>query len=351
MKVRTIRRRAAEAAAAVQGLREQRRSNAIRELRGIFETAYGGFALLQVLHGRDDVVREFDLHFGGMQDDRVRDAVAHRLLTNGGRIGDAQAFLQRLHRLRLAAMAVSAGAGPEPGRGMLSRSADDPGSETVEGTRSESAEDGAGDAETDDTESVFDEGELERLRERLGRLGGEAESSEGTRPAAGVQQSQGSAGASDEGGSSRRGVDRYAQSGDVAVGGGSGSVSGSGGSGAEGSGGGVRDGGWGRRLGRRSRRRGSPIRREWVRRALVRWLSRAIMRRMLGKVARVVRRVRWMWIVRNRRSVWWSYTWVWRVVGLRWRMRSGCIIRSGVSVGSVRGGCVVMGSVWSILPG
>ncbi len=157
--------------------------------------------------------------------------------------------------------------------------------------------------------------------------------------------------------------------------------------------------GWGRRLGRRSRRRGSPIRREWVRRALVRWLSRAIMRRMSGKVARMmrrvrwmrtvrmvrrvrlmrtvrmvrmvrlmrtvrmvrrvrwmwivrmVRRVRWMWIVRNRRSVWWSYTWVWRVVGLRWRMRSGCIIRSGVSVGSVRGGCVVMGSVWSILPG
>ncbi|WP_190812992.1 WXG100-like domain-containing protein [Saccharopolyspora pogona] len=176
--VKELHSRVADASAAV---RELRRNNAMRELRETYKTSYGGYAQLQVLHGRDHVVREFDLHFGGMQDDQLRDAVAHRLLTNGGQIGDAQAFLQRLHGLRLAASAVIAGAGPESAGDLLSGS----------------TEDVSSDAETDDTESVFDEAERAELLERLQRLRGDAEPSESHR-SSGLRESGGRGARSDE---------------------------------------------------------------------------------------------------------------------------------------------------------
>ncbi len=215
--IRRIRDRAEDAAAAVRWLR---RNNAIRELQEIFETAGSGLQQLEDRHGRDQVGRAFadvELHFGGMQDDQLRNAVAHRLLMNDGQIGDAQEFLQRLHRLRIEASAVIAGAGSDQARDMLA----------------ESAEGGAGEAVAGDTESVFDEAERAELLERLDRLRGDAESPEGAMPAAG---------ASDLGESSRRDIDQYARSGDVAVGGASGSLPDSGGSGAGSSGDGPRDG-------------------------------------------------------------------------------------------------------------
>ncbi|MEV5544018.1 hypothetical protein AB0L13_45185, partial [Saccharopolyspora shandongensis] len=113
----TVRSRGLEAADAVRLVRGD---NARRELRDIFAVAAGGFETLQDLPGLDhDVRSEFDMHFGGILDDdhELRDAVAHRLLTNAGqvedRIGDAQGFLERLRRLRSAATAASAGAGSE----------------------------------------------------------------------------------------------------------------------------------------------------------------------------------------------------------------------------------------------
>ncbi|MGW3473645.1 hypothetical protein ACWDKQ_35595, partial [Saccharopolyspora sp. NPDC000995] len=113
-----IHRRVVDASAAV---RELRRNNAIQELQETYKTSYGGYARLQVLHGRDHVVREFDLRFGGMQDDQLRD--------------------------------------------MLSGS----------------TEDVSGDADTDDTESVFGEEERAELLERLDRLRGDAEPPESHR--------------------------------------------------------------------------------------------------------------------------------------------------------------------------
>ncbi|MGW3473559.1 hypothetical protein ACWDKQ_35095, partial [Saccharopolyspora sp. NPDC000995] len=235
VRVAEIRDRVHEAADAVRelwALRERLRNDAIRELRAIFGAA-DWLRQFEDLSGPNSVVQAFldvDRHFGRMQDDQLRRAVVHWWVTYGAQIGDArdrigsaEAFVQRLHRLQLAAMAVSAGAGPEPGRDVLSQSTED-----VSGY--------ADTGDIGDTESVFDEAELERLRERLDRLRGEAESSEGPMPAAGVQQSQGSAGASDGGGPSRWGIDRYGRSGDVVVGGGSGS---------DGSGGGVSAGGVG----------------------------------------------------------------------------------------------------------
>ncbi len=181
-KLKEIRSRAEQAVAAVQRLREQRRNNAIQELREIFEAADGGLERLKVLHGRDHVVvREFNLRFGGVQDDQMRDAVAHRLLTNGNQIWDAQAFLERLHQLKVAASAVIAGAGPEPGRELLS----------------ESAENVSGDAEIDDAESVFDEAERAELLQRLDRLRGDAEPSESHR-SSGLREFGGRSARSDE---------------------------------------------------------------------------------------------------------------------------------------------------------
>ncbi|WP_395474256.1 hypothetical protein [Saccharopolyspora spinosa] len=182
--VKTIRRRAEEAAAAAREVRERRRNNAMWEMWKIFEAADDGLGQLEALHGRDHVGRAFayvDLHFGGMQDDQSRKAVAHRLLTNGGQIWDAQAFLERLHHLKVAASAVIAGAGPEPGRDLLS----------------ESAEDVSSDAETDDTESVFDEAERAELLERLDRLRGDAEPSESHR-SSGLREFGGRSARSDE---------------------------------------------------------------------------------------------------------------------------------------------------------
>ncbi|SDZ48294.1 hypothetical protein SAMN05216215_10809, partial [Saccharopolyspora shandongensis] len=153
-RLKTIRSRVAEAAAAVQELRDWRRNYAIRELGGIFATANGvlpQYALDKV----DQYFPGMQYDFPGVQDDQLRNAVAHRLLTNGDNREDAQAFLERLRRLSRLAAAVSAGAGPEQGGDM--RSAGDPGPETVEDTRSESAED----AESDDAESDFDEEEFE----------------------------------------------------------------------------------------------------------------------------------------------------------------------------------------------
>ncbi|MGW3473713.1 hypothetical protein ACWDKQ_35945, partial [Saccharopolyspora sp. NPDC000995] len=244
VQVSRIRHRVHEAADAVRelwALRERLRNDAIRELRAIFEAADGGLRQWGALHGPDSVVQAFldvDRHFGRMQDDQLRRAVVHWWVTYGAQIGDvrdriggAEAFVQSLHRLQLAAMAVSAGAGPAPGRDVLSQSTGDPGSATVGDMRSESAEGGLGDAVTGDTESVFNETVRVELLRRLDDLTG-AESSEGPMPAAE---------ASGEDGSSRRGIDRYGRSGDVVVGGGSGS----GGSGAGGSGGGTGEGGVG----------------------------------------------------------------------------------------------------------
>ncbi|WP_395474750.1 hypothetical protein [Saccharopolyspora spinosa] len=183
-RVKEIRSRAAEAVAAVREVREWRRNNAIQELWEIFDAADGGLAQLKALHGRDHVGRAFayvDLHFGGVQDDQSRKAVAHRLLTNGGQIWDAQAFLERLHHLKIAASAVIAGAGPEPGRDLLS----------------ESTEDVSSDAETDDTESVSDEAERAELLERLDRLRGDAEPSESHR-SSGLREFGGRSARSDE---------------------------------------------------------------------------------------------------------------------------------------------------------
>ncbi|MEV0057479.1 hypothetical protein AB0H34_44200, partial [Saccharopolyspora shandongensis] len=184
----TIRGRVAEADDALQRLRGRLRNDAIRKKKEIFEAA--DRQRLEVLHGRVPVVRalvEAGRYVGGTQDDQLRKAVAHRLLMNGNDVEDAQAFLGRLRRLSRLAMAVSAGAGPEPGGDM--RSAGDPGPETVEDIRSESAEDVFGDAEIDDAESDFDEEEFEdtvrpALLKRLEALRGDGEPSGGTIPAA-----------------------------------------------------------------------------------------------------------------------------------------------------------------------
>ncbi|MGW3473767.1 hypothetical protein ACWDKQ_36240, partial [Saccharopolyspora sp. NPDC000995] len=92
-----IRSRVEEVVAAVQQLRERLPNNLIPEMRDSFETADGGLRQWGALHGPDPVGQTFadaDRDFGGMQDDPSRNAVPHRPLTHGGRIGDAQALLQ-----------------------------------------------------------------------------------------------------------------------------------------------------------------------------------------------------------------------------------------------------------------
>ncbi|MGI8306494.1 hypothetical protein [Saccharopolyspora hattusasensis] len=124
---KTVFDRASEAAAAVEEFRGEYRNYAVQKLRWIYETTRGGFAQLQVRYGREVEDGEFYQIFRELQDDsQLWDAVAHRLVANGGQLKDAQAFLQRLHDLRLAASAVSAGAGPEPGRGLVWPSVQEP---------------------------------------------------------------------------------------------------------------------------------------------------------------------------------------------------------------------------------
>ncbi|WP_148272128.1 hypothetical protein [Saccharopolyspora spinosa] len=97
VRVDAIRSRVEEAVAVVQGLREWFRDNAIPEMRDSFETAGGELRQLEALHGPDPVGYTFagvEQRFRGMQDDQLRNAVPHRLLTHGGHIGDAQALLR-----------------------------------------------------------------------------------------------------------------------------------------------------------------------------------------------------------------------------------------------------------------
>ncbi|MEV0057478.1 hypothetical protein AB0H34_44195, partial [Saccharopolyspora shandongensis] len=150
--VAVVRDRIGEVAAAVQGLREEVRNDAIGKLRELLAAENNGLVQLKVQLGeqlvvraRGDVDRYLELK---PVEEPWRDALAHRLLTDGvgadEKIANAQAFLERLRRLTVMVMAVRAGAGPAPDGDMLPQSAGGAGSETVEAPRSESTGDVVG---------------------------------------------------------------------------------------------------------------------------------------------------------------------------------------------------------------
>ncbi|WP_190822925.1 protein-glutamine glutaminase family protein [Saccharopolyspora pogona] len=178
--------------------RSLRRAAADRELRGLSDQANAG---LEELSGpeRADLLNDASKKLGAPSNgsSRAVSVMAYNMMLG---VGDSEIAQVRntLARIWVDLMAVSAGAGPERGRGPGAgpESVGDAGAvPALRGdVRSEPTRDASGDAATDDTESVFDETKRAALLERLSRLSGDdGVPSANPRPDGGVVSAEGGA--------------------------------------------------------------------------------------------------------------------------------------------------------------
>ncbi len=159
--------------------RSLRRATAARELQVLSDQAYSGLEDLSEL-ARASLLANASEQLGAPVNGSthaVRVMAYHTMLG----VGDDQIaqLRDRLARIWADLMAVSAGAGPEPGRdpGAGPESVGDAGAVPAPrgDVRSEPTGETSGDAANDDAVGDVDEAELQRLRDRLSRLAGEDE--------------------------------------------------------------------------------------------------------------------------------------------------------------------------------